>query len=89
VECADKKKAYAMRLEFYKAREAVMADPDWKQEYEGPLNAREARVEDNNVVFDTKDNNHIGQALKRALEKEGLMPPTPPALNPHEGEGPA
>lgn len=71
VECKDTKKAFALRLEFYKAREAVLLDPDWTGEYEEALNAREARVDGTKVIFDTKDNNAIGQLLKAALEKDG------------------
>lgn len=68
VPCPDKDKAMAMRLEFYKMREAFIKDPDLRQEYEFVLNSREVRVtDDGRVVFDTKDNNWIGKLIEQSL----------------------
>lgn len=68
VTCPNKNKAMAMRLEFYKMREAFIKDPELRKEYEYVLNSREVHVtDDGRVVFDTKDNNWIGKLIDESL----------------------
>lgn len=70
VHCPDEKAARALRLEFYKAREAFIGEESMRGEYEAALNARELRVEGTTVVFDLKDNNWIARLLEESLRKE-------------------
>lgn len=68
IACPTKNKALAMRLEFYKMREAFLKEPELKAEYEFVLNSREVHVtEEGLVIFDTKDNNWIGKLIKESL----------------------
>lgn len=70
-QCDNATKAKAMRLEFYKAREAFLKDPDMRKEFESALNGREVRLtEDNRVIFDFKDNNWIGKVIADGLQQE-------------------
>lgn len=67
----DMKKAKALRLEFYKAREAFLNDPSMCQEYEATLNSREVQITDDfKVVFELKDNNWVGKLLDSMIGQE-------------------
>lgn len=70
VQCPDMKKAKAMRLEFYKAREAFLNDESMRKEFEGTLNSREIRITaDFKVIFDLKDNNWLAKLLEESFEE--------------------
>lgn len=71
VHCPNRNRAMAMRLEFYKAREAFLSDEGLRGEYEAALNNREVRISnESDVLFDLKDNNWIGQLIDKSLNKE-------------------
>lgn len=63
----DPKQAKAMRLEFYRARDAALADPDMANDYEAALNAREVKVRGNVCMFDSKDRNWVVPFITEAL----------------------
>jgi len=69
IDCSSEKKAHAMRLEFYKMREAALCDLVLKERYNDILNSREVKVRDSVCVFDTKDNNWISKLLRASLDK--------------------
>lgn len=83
MKCASNKDARAMRLEFYKAREAIQAseiemkNTDYKtyaQMGHGALDAREACVSSGSdeVHFIYKDTNKMSMVLKAGLEEANL-----------------
>src|SRR4051812_15051901 len=63
VDCPDSKAAQAMRLEFYKARDAFLADEGMNAEYGAVLNSREATVHGTQAVFDNKDRTWMTDAI--------------------------
>lgn len=78
VECGTPRAAKAMRLEFYKIRQAIVGteqvppeDPELAAMYAGILNSREVAVpkDGTKCVFSHKDRNWIGQVLAKALEE--------------------
>jgi len=69
IDCSSEKKANAMRLEFYKMREAALRDSMLKERYADILNSREVKVRDNVCIFDTKDNNWISKLILASLNK--------------------
>lgn len=70
VDCPDAKAAAAMRLEFYKARDAFIADEGMNAEYGVVLNSREVTVHDNKAVFDNKDRTWLNDAINQAVAKD-------------------
>jgi hypothetical protein len=70
IECPDEKAAQAMRLEFYKARDAFVADDGMNREYGEVLNSREATFSGNKLIFDNKDRTWMGKAIEQAVAKE-------------------
>ena len=74
LDCETPKKAAAVRLEFYKAREAFLKDPDMAQEYGEVLNSREVKVRDTHVIFDHKERNWVGNIIRRNLAPETQTP---------------
>jgi hypothetical protein len=71
VQCPSARKASALRLEFYKAREAFLSDESMQAEYGAVLNSREVRVVEDRVIFDNKDRGWIVEALDAALHGGG------------------
>lgn len=67
IECESEQNAKAMRLEFYKAREAFLRDPEMSIEYGEALESREVKVRGTLCVFDHKDRNWIGQLIAKSL----------------------
>lgn len=87
VECKDERTAKAFRLEFYKAREALLHDdPAWyKAEYFN-LDRKRVVVEGRTAIFGFKDDSWVAKAIDDALEKFDAAHPTRDA---HDGEGAA
>jgi len=74
LECGTEQKASAVRLEFYKVREAITGgDPtkrspegqDLFDRYEVALDSREVKVVGTKCVFAYKDSNWIGRILEQ------------------------
>lgn len=73
IECKTEKHAKGMRLEFYKAREALLKglhDSKQDAEFANALNTREVKVVGTQVVFTHKDENWIGKLIAESLGKE-------------------
>lgn len=70
VVCPDLRAAKALRLEFYKAREAFLNDEDMCREYGEVLNSREVRQEELTVVYENKDRTWLAEAIDKAVSRE-------------------
>lgn len=69
INCGTEKKAKAMRLEFYKMREAAMKDPLIKERYANALDTREVKVKDTMCIFDHKGNNWVQKLIEENMQQ--------------------
>lgn len=69
IECASREEAVRLRLEFYRARSALLKTADFAAMYQDVLDQRELKVRDNFLVCDSKDNNWASRLLDASLKK--------------------
>lgn len=74
VEVENPTQARSLRFEFYKAREAMRADPGMRDDYPN-TNRRAVFLTDGNmkVVFRTKDHTPIAELIQRSLNTDKDM----------------
>jgi hypothetical protein len=72
VACEDEEHAKKLRLEFYKAREALLRNDELRELYGEVLDAREVTLRGRKVVFGTKDDGWIADAIANSF-KETLL----------------
>lgn len=69
IECTSQPEACRLRLEFYRARSALLKTVDFAAMYQDALDQRELKVRGNILICDSKDNNWAARLLATSLER--------------------